>query len=184
MKYICFAIIPFMVGLLTPTIFGLIRISNKKKESKMNDKDFVICLSIKWSLLMIVFSVSLAMVLIVLNLFESSNLVANIICPCLILFFLFGGYACIREKIVIKDNNIFVTHIFGKTKKYTFDEIKKLKENIWSNGMISYSVYGKKKLFSITNLLIGYDLFLKNIKQREIHIETIDEQIKAKKDKC
>ncbi len=183
MKYICFAIIPFMVGLLMPTIFGLIKINNQKRESKMNDKDFVICLSIKWSLLMIIFSVFLAIVLIALNLFESSNLAANIICPIFISFFLFGGFACVRKKIIIKDNDIFVTHIFGKTKKYTFDEIKKIKENSWSNGTISYSVYGKKKLFSITDSLIGYNLFLKNIIQREIYIETIDEQIKARKNK-
>lgn len=183
MKYLSLAIVPFMVGILTPLVFGLIRKVNLKKEAKMNKQDFVMCYSLAWAWISFFTSIGLATILILLNIFDEVRLEANVIvAPCIALF-LYGVYAFVREKIVVKKDNITVTPIFGKTKSYTFSEIKKLREVAWSNGTKSYIVYKDKKLFSISNAVPGYNLFIMRIKDAKIKIETVTEQTNNRKTK-
>lgn len=170
-----------MVGILTPLVFGLIRKANLKKESKMNKQDFVMCYSLAWAWFSLFTSMGMAAVLILLNIFEAANLAVNIIVPPFIALFIFGVYAFVREKIVIKKEIITVTPIFGKTKSYTFSEIKKLQEVVWSNGTTSYKVCKDKKLFSVSNAIPGYNLFVERIKDAKIKIETVEEQTKKTK---
>lgn len=176
MKYISLAIVPIMVGILTPLVFGLIRKASLKKEAKMNKRDFVMCYPLAWAWFSLFTSIALAMVLILLNIFDEVRIVVNAIVVPFIVLFLFGVYAFVREKVVVKNNTIIITPVFGKTKTYTFSEIKKLKEVVWSNGTMSYKVYSDIKLFSLSNSVPGYNLFMDRVRETKIKIETIDEQ--------
>lgn len=173
MKYLSLAMVPFMIGILTPLVFGLIRKVNLKRESEMNKQDFVMCFPLGWAWLFLVVSIALTIILILLNIFDEASVVVNVIVIPFIVLFIFGVFAIVREKIVVKKNTITVTPIFGKTKIYDFSEIKKLKIVIWSNGTTSYKIYKDKKLFSISNLVPGYNLFMERIKEAKIKIESV-----------
>lgn len=171
MKYLSLAIVPFMVGVLIPLFFNLRRKSNLKKEAKMNKYDFVMCYSLFWALSAIITSIIVAAILILLNLFAEIRLEVNVIVIPFIVVFLFGAYAFVREKIVIKEDTIMITPIFGKARTYTFAEIKKVKKVVWSNGMTSYGIYKDKKIFSISDNVPGFNLFMERIKDAKIEIE-------------
>jgi hypothetical protein len=128
MKYLSLAIVPLMIGILTPAIFSLIRKSNLKKEAKMDKNDFIMCYPIIWAWFFLGGAIIISVILLLLNIFEGANIVANILVPIVIVIFVLGVYACVREKIVVNKNTIKVTPTFGKIRIYTFENIKKLKE--------------------------------------------------------
>lgn len=171
MKYISLGIIPVVVGFLIPVILNFIRNTKKIEEPKFCKEYFTIYNSPKWAGVMMGLVVILTVILVLLNIFNSSNIAANIIVPIFIVLFIVGIYACIREKIIIDKNNITVKPAFGKTKLFSLEQIKEVRENIWSNGMRSYSVYSEKKLFSIFDTYIGCDLFIELIKEKGIYIK-------------
>ena len=142
----------------------------------MNKHDFVMCYPWAWAWVSLFTSIGLSTILLLLNLFDEVRVVVNVIVIPFIVFFIFGVYAFVREKVVVKKNIITVTPIFGKTKTYTFSEIEKLKEVTWSNGTTSYKVYNEKKLFSISNSVPGYNLFMERVREMKIKIETVVEQ--------
>lgn len=181
MKYLSLVVVPCMVALFTPMVFCIIQEANRKKEAKMNKDDFIICYSLGWTWLSIITSVVLAIILILLNIFYEVKWVVNVIMIPFIVIFIVGAYAFVREKVVIKKDEIIVTPILGKTKIYTFTEIEKLKEVSWSNGTISYKVYKEKVIFSISNSMLGYNLFMARVKAEKIKVETVEEQVKNHK---
>lgn len=175
-KYFSLFIVPFMVGLITPLVFALIRKTNLKKETKMNEDDFVMSQPLIWVWLSLFASIVSSVILIILNIFSDIQMVVNLIVIPFIVLFLFGAFVFVREKIVVKMDKIIVTPVFGKTKLFSFAEIKVLKEVIWSNGTISYKVYNEKKMFSISNSLPGYNLFMKRVMKANIKIETANKR--------
>ncbi|WP_045749889.1 DUF6560 family protein [Acholeplasma oculi] len=181
--YLSLTIVPLMVGIVTPLVFGLLRKSNLKKEVKMNKQDFIMCYSLTWAWVSLFTSIGLILILVLLNIFDEVRLGVNILVIPFIVLFLFGVYAFIREKIVVKEDTITVTPIFGKTRSYTFFEIKKLQEVTWSNGTTSYKVCKDKKLFSVSNSVPGYNLFMERIREMNIKIESALDQTQNKKSK-
>lgn len=171
MKYISFAIIPLVVGFLIPVILNFVKNTRVNGERKFYKEYFTIYNSPKWAGVMTVLVVILTVILVLLNIFNLSNIAANIVIPILIVLFMVGIYACIREKIIIDKNNITVKPAFGKTKLFFLEQIKEVRENIWSNGMRSYSVYSERKLFSVFDTSIGCDLFIELIKEKGIYIK-------------
>lgn len=172
MRYIGYAIVPLVVGLLTPLVFFWIRKQNLKKESKMNYNDFIISSSIALCSILIITEIVFATLIILLNIFEMLNVLQNAICISFLLFLVLGTYALIREKIVIKQNKIEHTPVFGKKRIYLFSDIKSVIEVSTSRGLVSYQIYSDKKMFIISNLSIGTKLFINRIKAIRIPIET------------
>ena len=175
MKYLSLAIIPFFIGFLIPLVFSLIKKANLKKESKMNKYDFILCYSLGWAWVSIITSITLSVILVLLNIFGEVQIIVNVIIIPLIVILLFGAYAFIREKIVIKKDVIKFTPVFGKTKTFTFNDIEKIKAVSWSNGTMSYKAYKNKKLFSISNVIPGFNLFVERAKEAGIKFETLDD---------
>jgi 2-iminobutanoate/2-iminopropanoate deaminase len=56
-----------------------------------------------------------------------------------------------------------------------------LEEVFLSNGTTVYKVYKDKKIFSVSNLVSGCNLFIERIKKEKIEIETADEKIQRRK---
>jgi uncharacterized Tic20 family protein len=76
-----------------------------------------------------------------------------------IICFLLTVYA-VTIKIAVSENEIFYTNFFGKTRKYTFDEITNVKTT--RNEFVLYS--GKKRLFSVSLNFLCSDYLIKRLK--------------------
>ena len=170
MKYLSLAIVPFIVGILTPLIYGLVRKSNIKKESKMNKWVFTMYNPLFFAWISIFYVGFLTIILVIMNLIEVRLWVNIIIIP-MILLGIIAAFGCVRARIIVKNDAITLIPFLGKKKTFTFKEIKILKKTTWSNGMITYKVYSDKKLFSISDGLIGYRLFMQRIDDAKIEIE-------------
>lgn len=160
MKFLSILIVPFAVGILTPTIFAVIKNNNLKKETQMSINSFVIGYSIGWSVSLLLFDILLSVILIFLNIYGNSNLATNLIIPIFISLFAFGAYLMAREKIVINQDTIVFTPAFGKNKTYYFKDITRMEKGILSNGIVVYNVYTNKKIFSLDSMKPGVNLFL------------------------
>ena len=171
MKFISQFTTTLLVALLVPFVLGTIKKNSARKEAKMNAQEFLIAHSTGWPIFMLILSVLSAVLLFVVNVGGESNLAANILVPLFALFFLLGAYATARMKIVIKNETIIVTPIWGKTKRYGFNDITKIKKVSFSNGQVSYYVYGEKRLFTLDDTLAGTNLFLKRAEKFGKHVE-------------
>ena len=172
MKYIAYAIVPFSVGILMPLVYLLIGKHNVRKESKMNSDDYIISSSMVFCSISVFTELIFAAILITLNIDESMDVLQNAISIPFLLFFAFGCYVLIREKIVVKKNKIEHTPFFGKKRIYSFNDIKKVIEIITSRGLIIYQIYSDKKMFIISNMNIGTKFLINRIKTSGITIET------------
>lgn len=174
MKFIGYAIVPLSVGLFIPIMFFLISKFNLIKESKMNSNDFCICSSAITYLIGTLSIIVFAVILILLNLFYQIDLITNIICIPLLIFFMIGLIMIIREKIVVKGKKILYTPPLGKIKIFQFEEITNIKIQVASRGIISYRIYKcEKKLFAFSNIDIGANLFMERAEKLNINIEFI-----------
>lgn len=176
MELLSIFVVPFVVGILTPAIFTVIKSNNLKKETQMNISSFVVGYSTGLSVSLLLFAILLSVVLIVLNICEHSNLYTNLIVPIFILLFAFGAYSLSREKIIINRDTIVFTPIFGKNKIYYFKDITKIETDILSNGTIVYSVYTNQKIFSMDSMKVGVNLFLQKAKKFNISIKNINDK--------
>jgi hypothetical protein len=170
--------------MLEPIIFGAFKKWQVKKESKMNKNDFVIRSSITFVLFLIIFSVILATILILLNVFDSFEtgsqfLITNVCVIPIIVLFLLGAFGAARKRIVVKNDKISITPMYGKKIESSFEEITKIREKVWySKGIkfYSYDIYTTKKLYSISASESGFNLFIQTATEKGIYIETIAEQ--------
>ncbi|MCL1791931.1 MAG: hypothetical protein FWG40_11430 [Peptococcaceae bacterium] len=98
----------------------------------------------------------------------------------LILFQLLSVYLCvnfIRSKIVVKRGTITYTPTFGKTKSYTFKDIKKVMVRDYNAYYPSttYMVFNKDGLiFSFGNLDPGSRLLLQIFEERGLVLQKMD----------
>ena len=173
MKFLSILIVPFAVGILTPTIFAVIKNNNLKKETQMSTNSFVIGYSMGWPISLLLFAILLSAILILLNIYGHPNLATNLVIPVFISLFAFGAYSLAREKIVINQNTILFTPIFGKNKTYYFKDITKIETDILSNGTVVYSVYTNKKIFSMDSMKTGVNLFLQKAQKFNIVIKNV-----------
>lgn len=176
MEFLSIFVVPFAVGILTPAIFTVIKSNNLKKEIQMNINSFVVGYSTGLSVSLLLFAILLSVVLLVLNIYEHSNLSTNLIVPIFILLFAFGAYSLSREKIIIDRDTIVFTPTFGKNKIYHFKDITKIETDILSNGTVVYSVYTNKKIFSMDSMKIGVNLFLQKAQKFNIVIININDK--------
>ena len=190
-KYLGIGLAIFLSGMLAPIIWSIIKKRQIKKESKMNKNDFVIYHSVGWVLGLIITSAVITTILCLLNFLNGFDtrtqfLVTNIIVIPFVLLFLLGAIGMAREKIIVKNDEIYITPFWGKRKQLSFSEITKLKESEWVSGAYKFYVYGiytTKKIYSISDSNPGFNVFMQIIKDKGIYIETIAEQIKAKKER-
>lgn len=173
MKYIQYAVIPLAVGLISPLIFSLIGKGNHKKESKMDANDFIISSSTAIYWMGIICILILSTIVILENIYGNIDIIQNAICIFMSAIFVFGLYAITREKVVIKKDTIQYTPIFGKKRYYTFSDIKKVVIVYTSRGLVAYQVFSYKKIFIISNMNIGANLFMKKIQAYGIKIKSI-----------
>lgn len=173
MKYLGYAIIPFVVGVITPLIYSLIEDYNYKKNSKMNSSEFIISNSLILCIIAVSVEISLAIIFVILNLYGLIDILQNTIHIIFLLFFAFGSFLLIREKTIIKNNNIIHIPGLGKAKKFTFRDIKKVIEINTSKGLKSYQIFSDKKMFIISSLNIGTKLFINKVKELNIPIEIV-----------
>ena len=69
----------------------------------------------------------------------------------------------------------------GKKIKTSFSEITKLRETegfSGANRLYSYGIYTNKKVYSISDSVIGFNLFMQIAREKNIYIETMSEQVK------
>lgn len=134
-------------------------------------RDFVICYSPKWTLFMMSISIVLAVVLVMLNIKDISNLFINILISVLVVLFAFGAYCTSHESISVNNECITYTPALGKTVCFQFSDITKIESICYSNGAILYKVYSDKHIFTIDPTNAGANLFLKRAEHSGVIVE-------------
>ena len=171
MEYMSIFWVPFITAISIQCFWRIIRNKARKKESKMNMGDFVICYSPRWTIFMILASAVLLISLVILNIRDWSNLLINIIVSAMVVLFSFGAYSTSRESISVKNSCITYTPVLGKTVHYQFSDITKIEIIRYSNGSVLYWVYSDRRIFALDSVNAGAKLFLKRAKQLGITIE-------------
>ena len=171
MKYMSIFWVPFLTAILIQCFWRVIRNKARKKESKMNMRDFVICYSPRCTIFMMLVSAGLLISLVILNIKDMSNLFIDIIVSAMVVLSSFGAYSTSRESISVKNSCITYTPVLGKTVHYQFSDIKKIKCVCYSNGMVLYKVYSDRHIFTVDPTNAGAYLFLKRAEQFGIIVE-------------
>ncbi len=170
MEYLYYAIIPFIVTLLLPIVYVQTQKKAKDKSDKLNKKNFIMRASKSFSILLMMMTFFLLISIILLNIFDNLEIAANIFLDLIVILMAIGCIQSLRQKIVVKGNIIIYTPIIGKTKKYSFNDIKKLKIVHYSRGLTLYNIYTDKKIFKFSNQAIGYILLLDLLKENNIDV--------------
>lgn len=172
MSYLVYIFVPLSIGLLTPLFYRLIEKYNIRKEMNMQTDYYNISSSFILCLILVTTETIYSIILIIMNIFDNIDLIQNVICISILVFFAIGCYALIKEKIEVENENIKYTPAFGKTKVYCFNDIKHVEEMITSRGLITYQIYSDKKIFSISSINVGTKLFINKIKRLGILVKT------------
>lgn len=172
MKYVIYALVPIVVGLISPMIYLLIQNSNIRKESKMNSNDFVICASIPLCFFAIIITFLFSLILLLLNVFNAATLIINIICIPILCFLVFGCYVIVKEKTIVKGSVITHYPIFGRRKTFNIKDIRRIEISI-QRGITEYKIYGQTKLFVLSSFAKGTKIFIDKLQNENIDIEII-----------
>jgi len=172
MGYISLILIP-LVGLISIILINhWIKKKIMIKEKKMSINDFIICMPITYVIIILISIMFITALVVLLTIFEIIELYVFIISSGFILIFDLGCFILIRQKIIIKDDSIIKYNGIGQIKSYTFGQIIKIKAYHSYNGLASLKVFSdKKKMFIVSNIHIGYNLFLQKIQSLGLSIE-------------
>jgi len=172
-EYVVYALLPLIIGALLPVIYRLIQRSNIKKEKKMDINNFTIHAPNFAIALAIFILIVFTTILVLLNVFTEVRLVVNIICTFIMIFVLFACYAFIREKTIVKNENILHIPVLGRKKAITFSDIKCINIKI-QRGYIDYILIGENgiKIFAISSQFTGVGLFIDKIESLGIEIKS------------
>lgn len=170
MEYIYYAIVPFVVTFILPIAYVHTQKRARDKSSKLNKNNFTMKASKNFSILLMIMTFFLLTSIILLNIFDNLDIATNIFLDLMVIFMAIGCIQSLRQKIVINVKSIIYTPIIGKTKKYDFSDLKKLKIKNYSRGLILYHVYTDKKIFKFSNQAIGYNLLLKLLEENNVDI--------------
>jgi hypothetical protein len=169
MKYLPFIIIPFAVSLIMPIAAAFIMKNNRRKEEKSEKIKIVMRASKSFGFSLTALTFILAVIIAVLNIYDELDLVANIILCLVWAFLIFGRIQSFRQKLVIIGGDIFYTPTIGKSKRYKFEDIKKVIEVYYSQGLIQYKVFdNSKKIFVFSNYALESNLLLQLFKEKGI----------------
>jgi len=177
---------PFIMFFLSKKIlkklFGLAAVGNtseKNDEEEIDANDFIIrqpIYALVWYIVITIMFFSILCVWIFTIGFDSlDDLIGLLILSPLILLGPFLIILWSRWKMIIKDNQITSTPYFGRTKSFTFDYITRVKHgvNYTKMGTIDYIKlsHEKEKLFSLTSICPGYQVFVQRLKDGGAPIE-------------
>ena len=93
---------------------------------------------------------------------DSNPYVVYPIFVCVALFFLVFGLILNYISISICNDSIKVKHFLQKEKEYKMSDITKVKNGLGNDGEIKVYV-GKKRIFTFSKLMTGYDLMCQNL---------------------
>ena len=166
--YLPFIIIPFVVVFILPLASALIQKNAKKKECNCKSS-FTMGASKSFAIALVLLTIFFGVIIVFLNIFEELALIANIVLTAFLIFMVVGFIQMFRQKIIVSESDITYTPIIGKTKRYRYDDIKKVIELHYSYGMIKYRVYTEQKaIFTFANNAVGANLLLQKFKDKGI----------------
>jgi hypothetical protein len=163
MDIVLTVITPLIVGFGAFVAFALSRRENRRKNEKLNRRNFVIRSTYTWGVVMITLDTLLVMLLILGNVGEPLPIGLDIVLALLIIAFSFGSVQIFRERVTVKENTIIYTPVIGRKREYSFGcvdrvENRKTGVHVFVNG---------KKAFTLDPSGIGTQLFIDIYKTRE-----------------
>lgn len=97
--------------------------------------------------------------------------IANVALTAVLIFMRTGCVQAFRQKIVVFEKYIIYTPIIGKTKQYSYEEIKEVIEIHYSYGIIKYRAYTEQKaIFTFANTAAGANLLLQKFKEQGVNL--------------
>ena len=171
MEYIYIAIIPFIVTLLLPIAFTHTQKQARESRDKLNSENFTMQASKSFSILFMLMTFFLMISILLLNLIDSVSVATNVVLCLVVLGMSCGCLQSFRQKIIITGDLIVYTPTVGKTKRFYFSDITKVKKINYSRGLILYNVYNDKKIFKFSNQAKGYFTLLELFNKKKIKIE-------------
>lgn len=165
-------IIPIVVNVTVPTIFGILIRKSKKRELKMDTERFTIYfLSLKTVITVSVFmGVCSVLIFVGCYLGEDPHWYIGLICTAVAIPELLIMY---RQKIVVDGDTIKSTKAFGRTMEYKFSEIDYISISKYK-GLIGYDAYkNSKRIFSCTHLQAGARLFFEKAQKHNVPIRNV-----------
>ena len=163
------------IPLLAPiTVAILLNWYGKKiisKEQKMNLDNFVVYLPTSYTVFVFSVLFFLGMLITILALFEIIPFYAFIIGASIMVVIMLICLIAIRAKIVIKGEHITIYNGFSAKKEYLFNQISKAKSHRSSNGLESLKLYASKRLLTVSNIYVGYNLLKQKVIQEGLVID-------------
>ena len=153
---------PLIVALGAFAVFGFARKENKRKNEKLNRRNFVARSTHTWGVIMIVIEVLLAFLLVFGNIEEPFGVGVNVILGVLVLAFGFGILQNLRERVVVLEDKFTVIPMIGKKREYEFSKIEKIE----SKKTGHYVFVNGKKVLTLDPTGIGTSLFVEIYKTR------------------
>ena len=163
MDIVLTVITPLVIGFGAFVAFALSRRENRRKNEKLNRRDFVIRSTYTWGVIMITLDLLLLLLLILGNVGEPLSPGLDVVLALLIIAFSFGSLQVFRERVAVKENAIIYTPTVGRKKEYSFKDIDRVENrktgvHVFVNG---------KKAFTLDPSGIGTQLFVDIYKTRE-----------------
>ena len=172
MRYLPFIIIPLIVAVILPAASAILQKNARKKEHSCKS-GFIMKASKSFGVALVLFTTFFGGIIAVLNIFEKLELTANVALTAVLIFMVIGCIQAFRQKIVVSGNHIIYTPIIGKTKRYNYEEIKKVIEIHSSYGLIKYRAYTEQSaIFTFANTAAGANLLLQKLKEHDIKFVT------------
>ena len=150
-------------------LFLIIQKCNKKNESKMTRDDFVVRYPKALSIISVSCSLFFLIIIVLIStvLYNEENSLLSyiaffIFCLIFILLGLIAFYATIKERVIVKGNNITYYPAFLKKRVFTFKEISSVKWD--THGVICYK--NNKKIMAVFSGMEGYDFLVSRLNAR------------------
>ena len=159
------AISIFITAAVCSAIFALVKSSAKKQNKNMTINNFEIIYSpalIRTSYFFAIFIIVFSIWLYPYIVKDSNPYVVYPIFVCVPLFFLVFGLILNYISISICNDSIKVKHFLQKEKEYKMSDITKVKNGLGNDGEIKVYV-GKKRIFTFSKLMTGYDLMCQKL---------------------
>lgn len=148
---------PIIVGVGAIVAFALMRKENKRKNERLDRRDFVIRSTYTWGVIMATLEVLDLCLIIFGNIDGAFAVGVNIFLGFLAVAFGFGTLQIFRERVrVVEKRDVIYTPIVGKKKSYTFDSIERVEKR--KTGVYVY--IDGKKAFNLDPSGIGTSLFV------------------------
>ena len=181
MEYLQYVIVILAVSILTPLLLRLVINRSRKKENSFNKEAFVIQYGMSGILIVTLAAVMFTFLAVVISVGSESAILPNTLMILCAIFSWVALYLVIKQKVIVKGKEIEYTIGIGKPKKFRLKDIKCVKIISGADRQMVFHDIKGKKMFSISESMIGAGLFEEIINDMNIEIVYKEDEQREKR---